>query len=259
MKFPIPGCLPALLFLMLLQPASAIGNMAEPQAGVEEKTGSVIPLNLSFYDEGGRKAKLNSLLDKPAILSFAYFNCTNFCNEFLGNLAESLDSVASEAGKDYTSITVSFDEKDTPFDASKKKSNYIGSFKRPFQREGWRFLTGDEENIRALASSVGFSFNRDGNAFRHPVALIVLSPEGRIIRYINGDRFIPSDIDMAVLEAKENRTGATIPKALFLCYSYDPQKRAYVFSFMKASGFFILFSAAAFFIYLTSSNKKKKD
>ncbi len=259
MKTTFPGCLLMLLLsIFLLQPALASGD--NPQAGIEDRTGSTVPLDLSFFDEEGRKDTLGSLIDRPAILSFAYYTCPNFCNEFLGNVADALDRTGSIAGKDYTAITVSFDENDRPQNALKKKNNYISSFTKPFPAEGWRFLTGDRESIKALASAVGFSFNREekNSAFRHPVALIVLSPKGRIIRYLNGDRFIPSDIDMAISEAREERIGATIPTALFFCYTYDPKKHAYVFSFLKASGFLILCSAAVFFIYLAASKRNKE-
>lgn len=258
MKTTFPGCLLMLLLsIFFLQPAPARGDI--PQAGIEDRTGSTVPLDLSFFDEQGQKETLGAIVNKPVILSFAYYTCPNFCNEFLGNVADALDRTDSVAGKDYTAVTVSFDGNDTPQAALKKKNNYISSFTKPFPAEGWRFLTGHSEDIKALASAVGFSFNREekDSAFRHPVALIVLSPKGRIIRYLLGDRFIPADIDMAIYEAREERIGATIPTALSFCYTYDPKRHAYVFSFLKASGFLIMSGAAVFFIYLAASKRNK--
>jgi protein SCO1 len=50
---------------------------------------------------------------------------------------------------------------------------------------------------------------RTGNDFIHSATLIVVSPERKISRYLNGTYFLPFEVKMAVLEASEGRVGPT--------------------------------------------------
>lgn len=98
------------------------------------------------------------------------------------------------------------------------------------QPEDWRFLTGDADNIRRLTDAVGFRYIRDKNGidFVHAARMIFLSPEGKIVRYLNGTRCNPADLKMAVLDASAGRARSFMQRIERLCYSYDPQGRAYV-------------------------------
>jgi protein SCO1/2 len=174
----------------------------------------------------------------------------------LDGLSEVLGKIQSDAWKDYRVITISFDERDGPADSSRKKSDYIKAIGKPsppippFPEEAWKFLTGDNESISKLTASVGFRFQKRGDDFLHPGTLIVLSSEGKIIRYLYGVRFLPFDLKMALTEASAGRTGSAIRSALLFCFSYDPEGRRYVFNILKVGGAVTLFLALTFFIFL---------
>lgn len=163
-----------------------ISEKDEREIGIKERLGEYIPLGLSFHDEAGKVVSLDSLIDRPAILSLTYYSCSNLCDKISAAVAGLLGRLPSEPGKDYSVITVSFNDKDTPADAIRKKNDVIKTIGRPFPEEGWRFLTGSSASITRLTDSTGFKFLRDGDDFRHPAALIVISPKGKIIRYLYG-------------------------------------------------------------------------
>ena len=52
----------------------------------------------------------------------------------------------------------------------------------------WHFLTGSEKNIKALSDQVGFRFqwNEKQKQFAHLPVAYVLTPKGRISRYLYG-------------------------------------------------------------------------
>lgn len=231
-----------------------------PAPGITERTGERVALEASFRDESGKSVTLADLLDRPAVLSFAYFGCTDQCNTVLSNLAHSLGRTVTVPGKDFLVLTVSFDEQDTPKDAAYKKKNFVLAAQRPIADGAWRFLTGDRASIEALTAAVGYGFKKTEKGFDHPAAMAVLSPDGRIIRYIYGNSYLPADIEMALLEAAEGRITASIKKAILFCFSDEPGARAYFLGVLRTVGVGTLVFAAALFIYLTASNRPgKKD
>ena len=107
-----------------------------------------------------------------------------------------------------------------------------------------------------MTDAAGFYFRRDGNDFIHAGAIIVVSPQGKIARYLNGTKFLPFDVKMALTEASEGRTGPTIAKLVAYCYSYNPEGRTYVFDVTRIAGGMILLFAAVFVVFLSIKTKK---
>lgn len=247
------------LVLTLLWPLTcpAQESAQSVEIGIDEKLGDFVPLDLTFYDENGDRAALNELIQRPTILNLVYYRCPGICSPLMSGIAEVLGKLDLEPGKDYSVLTISFDPSETPSLAAEKKKNYMATLGDPsFPQEGWKFLTGDSAQIVRLTDAVGFRYKREGTEFLHTAALTVLSPEGKIARYIYGITFLPFEVKMAILEASEGKTGPTISRVLLYCFSYDPQGRRYVFNILKVSGTVILFFAAAFLAYLILGGKR---
>jgi len=248
-----------LLFLIVLLKinASAEQPVTSSEIGIDERLGKHVPLDLSFSDEEGKPVTLRQLVNKPTIVSLVYYHCADICNPLLSEVVSVLDRLESEPGKDFSVLTISFDENDTPVVAAQKKNNYLTAFnKKKFPEKAWRFLTGDITNIRKFTNAVGFKFKREGAGFLHPASpLIVLSSDGKIIRYLYGIKFLPFDLKMAITEASEGRVGTTIGKALLFCYSYDPKGRKYALNILKIAGIIMLLFVITFFVYLTAKKK----
>ncbi|MDZ7399585.1 MAG: SCO family protein [candidate division KSB1 bacterium] len=227
------------------------------EVGIIEKLGQYIPKDVFFYDERGDSVALKDMIDKPTILSFVYFRCPTICPRMLAELSVLLEKIALEPGKDFNLITISFDPTDTPASAADKKMNFMKSIQRPLPENAWRFLTGDINNIARITEAVGYRFKKDRQDFIHPSAIIALSPEGKIVRYIMGLSYLPFDVKMAVIEAAEGRVGPTINKVLLYCFSYDPQGRTYAMNITKITGTIILFLVAVFAIFLVAKSRTR--
>jgi protein SCO1/2 len=229
----------------------------QPGIGIDEKLGQIIPLDLTFYDEKGQEVSLRQLIHTPTILAPVYFSCPDVCSLLLYNVARVLNQLPSEPGKEYLILAVSFDETEKPPLAYAKKKMYLKMIEKPFPEEAWRFLTGEQENIRKLTEAIGFHFRREGKNFLHPVSLVILSSDGKITRYIYGTDLLPFDLKMALLEAPQGRIGPTVTKVLRFCFSYDPKGRKYVFNTLKVTGVVTLLFALSFILFLVFKGKRR--
>lgn len=237
-------------------PLPADASAEDPSgAGVEERLGGKIPLYLTFHDENGRVVALKELVDKPAVIVLAYLSCTNVCPLILGEVAEVIAKLKKEPGKNFTVLTISFDQKDTPLEAARKKKEYLKASVKPLPLGAWRFLTGDGESIAKLAGSLGLKFEKKEDAFVHPTALIVVSKEGRIIRYIYGKSFLPAEVEMALLDAEGERVVPAIRRIVLFCFGKDAEGRTLAFNILKLAGTATMASAAAFFIFVRKKGR----
>ena len=198
------------------------------RSGHRREAGGHHPARPGAPGRGGQARHPRTLIDKPTILTLNYFRCAGICTPLLNGVVEVLNRTKAEPGKDFQVVTVSFDDRDTPEIAAQKRTNYLKEIKRPFPPSAWRFLTGDAAPPRkALADSVGFKFKREGDDFIHAGAIIVLSPKGKVTRYMYGITYLPADLQMAVHEAARGEAQPTINKLLKFCFSYDPAGRKY--------------------------------
>ncbi|MGE5892950.1 MAG: SCO family protein [bacterium] len=235
------------------------GAATSADVSLDEKLGQSLPTDIAFTDESGKKIHLRKFIDKPTIIAPVYLSCMHVCPVLLNGLADVLGKMALvKPGKDYEVLAISFDEKDTPEMAADKKMNYLKAVGKPFPPESWKFLTGDGENIKKFTQSIGFTFQRDGEDFSHPLALIIVASDGKIIRYLYGTQFLPFEVTMALTEAAEGRVGSTTRKVLQYCFSYDALKKSYVFNILKVTGTVMVLFVAAFFAYLMISSKRKR-
>jgi protein SCO1/2 len=225
--------------------------------GVDEKLGQTVPLDLELVDEEGERVSLRKLLDKPTLLTLNYFRCTGLCTPLLAGVAEMLGKTDEVAGKDFQVLSVSFDPRDTAELAGLKKQNYVKQLGPTFRADGWRFLTGDPVTTKRLADSVGFRFAKHGEDYVHAGAVMVLSPTGKVTRYLYGVTFLPFDVKMAVAEARQDRTGPTIARFLKFCYSYDPSGRRYFVDITRVAAAFTIVLALGFGIVIAANRKKR--
>jgi len=267
--------LPIFTLLIFFSSSSAFSHEVMPAdtAGIVEKTGQVVPLDLAFLDEDGNLVKLRGLINKPTILTLVYYSCSGVCPQMLGALASALGGGKLDPGKDYGVVTVSFDKDDTPAMAKEKKVNYIKATGTLFPADAWRFLTGGEESIVLITKAVGFSFRKESNigtvgfgsrkeskGFIHPAVLIFLAPDGRIMKYMYLEQshygtlasvsFSSSEVTTALIEAEKGtvRRGSNNPIRLCFPGISDQQERFY--TFMSIIGAATLLCVLAFFIYL---------
>jgi protein SCO1 len=227
------------------------------EVGMVEHLDTVIPANLIFNNEQGQPVQLRSVIKKPTILSLVYYDCMGVCPTLLSGVSDVIEKMGLELGKDYQVVTVSFNYDDTPAKSVEKKPNFLRKHSRPHAAD-WHYLTGDSTNIYSLTNAVGFNFQRAGNDFMHPACIIVLSPGGKVTRYLYGTSFLPFDVKMAIVEAQKGQSRPTINRVLEYCFSYDPEGRKYTLQVTKISATIIIFFAALLFILLMVRSSRKK-
>jgi protein SCO1/2 len=238
----------SLLALLLLAPGTTVfGDSPEErkpleleQVGVTEHLNQKVDLNLTFIAEDGYPHALKEYFHsgRPVLLNLVYYTCKMLCNVVLNAQVQSLRKLDWTPGDQYEIVTVSFDPAENFQLAREKKAAYLESFGRP--APGWHFLCDNADNARKLASQVGFGYKFDEQTgqFAHPAVVFILSPEGRVCRYLYGVQFKPLDIRLGLTEAAKEQFGVT-DRILLFCYHYDPAAKGYVpfaENFMRIGG-----------------------
>jgi protein SCO1/2 len=200
------------------------------QVGIDQKLNQSVPLNLSFRDEHGQTVQLSQYFgQKAVILTLVYYNCPMLCTQVLNGVESGLKELPMDIGKQFSVVTVSIDPTEGHVLADVKQEMYTGMYGRPGAAQGWHFLTGDEPQIKQLADAVGFryAYDPDTKQFAHASAIMILTPEGKISRYLYGIQFPSRDLRLGLDEASEGKIGSPVDAILLFCYHYDPHTGKY--------------------------------
>ena len=226
-----------MLAILLAAPAATVladhpspGSVPLESVDYEQKLNAQVPLDLTFVDETGNSVQLSQYFGRrPVVLLFAYYECPMLCTLVLNNLTKSLKNLQFTPGDQFEIVTVSIDPAETPELAAEKKAAYLQEYNRPGADSGWHFLTGGHAEIDSLARSVGFRYAYDHqiDQYAHPAGVILLTPEGRVSRYILGIDYPPKDLRLGLVEAAERKIGTPVDQFFLLCYRYDPQNGRY--------------------------------
>ena len=236
--------LPLLLLLGQSTPeGAATPEPVAPESSVDvvENLNQRVPLGLHFTDEAGKDVQLGSLMKgRPVILAFVYYRCPVLCNLLLSGLASSLQKLDWKLGKEYDVITVSLDPSETPQMASEKRNGYLNTLGMTGSN-AWHFLTGHVDDIDALAEASGFRYLyiAKQRQFAHAAALFMLTPDGRLSRYLYGVEFNPKQVKAALFEASGGRVGTSFERVLLRCYRYDAKSKRYelfITRYIRAGG-----------------------
>ncbi len=250
-----------LTLLLFLFPGTEMPAQVQPVneiVGIDEKLGEMTDLNFQFVASSGDTLMIAELVDRPTVLNLVYFNCPGICTPILNGLQRALHSMDMQPGKDFRVLTISFNKDEDYKLAGRKKANFLKMFSKPFPQDEWIWLTGDSLNIAGITRTVGFNFKRTADDFAHSAALIVLSGEGKVTRYLYGTYFNQFDLKMAIIEASEGRVGPSIAKVLKFCFSYDPEGRKYVFNFLKIAASLII-GCVIIFVFAIGLRSKNKN
>lgn len=226
--------------------AGALPAAANPDAvadlGFDQRLGAQVPIDLTFRDEAGRRVTLRDCTgDKPTILVLAYYRCPQLCTLVLNGLLDGMRGMSYAPGEEFNVVTVSFDPRETPAIAAAKREAYVGAYGRPGAASAWHFLTGDAPEIETLATAVGFrySFDAKNDRFNHASGIVVLTPGGKVSRYLFGLRFAPRDLKLALIDASAGTIGSPSDQFLLFCFQYDHANGRYAFAvlnLMRAAG-----------------------
>ncbi len=214
----------------IMSPPANVRPPGLQNVGIEQHLDEQIPADLNFRDETGKPVRLGDYFGKkPVILNLVYYNCPMLCGEVLSGLEGALRVLKFDVGKEFDVLTVSFDPRETPDMATKKKAEFLKRYGRAGAAEGWHFLTGPQESIDALTKAAGFQYQYDPKTgqFAHATAIMILTPEGKIAQYYYGVDYAPKDLRLGLIQASQNKIGTLADQVLLYCYHYDPTTGKY--------------------------------
>jgi protein SCO1/2 len=221
--------------LVLAATSAAAQEQALPPAArgvdVEEKLDAALPLDTELIDEMGEKLTLRQVIGdgRPAVLQLGYFGCPMLCDQVSQGLLRSMKQLDLNAGSDFNVIYISFDPRETHINANQKKLGYVKQYDRAGGSSGWRFLVGGEQSVKSIADAVGFRYRWDeaSQQFSHAAVLIILTPDGRVSRYLYGVEFPKQTLQLSLVEASAGKIGSTADRVMMLCFTYNPETGRY--------------------------------
>ena len=214
-----------------------IGEMMN-QLRISPPLGAQVPLGLSFIDHEGKTVRMDDLFasDSPVILHLVYYECPMLCKLSSDGLLRGLSTLPLKPGSDFSIITLSFDPSEGPELSARARELAISRYGERAVDEGWTFLTGDKAAIEQLCESVGFRYMFDDatRQYAHAAGVFVLTPGGKLSRYLSGVEFSPRDLRLALVEASAGNVGTLGDQVLLMCYMYDPTTGKYGFAIMTS-------------------------
>ena len=214
---------------------------------LDEKLNAQVDPNLTFINETGQTVALKEYFGKgrPVVLNLVYYSCPMLCGMVLQGVVRSLKQVPYTPGQEIEVVTISFDPKENFELAAAKKNSIMQDYARPGAEPGWHVLVDKDGNAQKLAAQIGFRFRWDDETkqFAHPSVTMVLTPEGKVSRYLNGIDYPQRDMRLALTEASQGKIGTVSDRIMLYCYKYDPSSRSYVMAAtntMKVGGMLIV-------------------
>ena len=222
---------------------------------VQEHLGETLPLDLPLLDHEGRTVKLGDYFGKgrPVILNLGYYGCPMLCGLVTQGLTKGIRGLSYLPGREFDVVSVTIEPKEDTKLASDKRANILEELARDGAEKGWFFHTAAEADIKRLADAVGFGYRWDEKSkqWAHAAVIVLVSPEGKISRYLYGIEFSPKDLKLGLLEASEGKVGNTVDRVLLYCFHYDSESKGYVLfarNMMKLGGVITLVSLGAFLL-----------
>jgi protein SCO1/2 len=238
--------------------------VALEEVRVDEQLGARLPLGEELRDHEGRPVKLGSLFGdgKPVVLALVYYDCPMLCGLIQSGLARAMRENGLQAGKDFRAVSISFAPEETPAQAKERRRGYLQSMGLSEASDAWSFWVDQGGAARRIADAVGFHYKKDevSGEWAHLASIFVLSPDGRVSRYLYGIDFPSKDFRLSLVEAADGKVGTSFDRLVLTCYRYDPASRRYqpfALGFVRAGGALVAVALAGLVAGLLWRERKK--
>ena len=281
-KIDWPACwMAAATFVALASPQSAIAQRfattgpyqspagKSPTAelirdiGIDQHLNRQLPLDAVFRDEQGREVSLGDFfVDQPVVLAIVQYRCPMLCTQVLNGFLKASQAIPLEIGRDYQFVAISFDPRETFELAAEKKQHYSRVYRRPGGKNGFHFLTGNQDSIDRLCQAIGFRYRyiASSDQFAHASGIVVATPGGRLARYLYGIEYSPQDLRLSLLESANQRIGSPADQVLLLCYHYDPLTGKYglaIAGVLRLAGILTMIALGTFLLLMYRREKQR--
>jgi protein SCO1 len=183
------------------------------------------PGDIEVFDSQNNRFKISDFVnDMPVLLSPIYTKCPSSCSIITANLKEAVKK-SGGLGEKYKVLTFSFDYNDTPKDLKTFEKRW------KLDDENWKVVASDKENTEKILASIDFEIIKDTvlGDFYHPNVVIVISPGMKISRFVYGAFPNARDINMSVLEAKQEKTSLSLYEGFLLnCFRFDQNTKKFI-------------------------------
>ncbi len=225
----------------------------EKDVAVVEQLGERIPMDVTLTDHTGSTVTLAELFAKssrPKVITPVYFSCPTMCNTILQGVVATLKATNLKLGDDYDLLSYSIDPTETPALAAEKRIKLIHELGYASGSNEWPFLVGDAANTRRLSDALGFKYKYDADLkqYAHSAVFMILTPDGKLSRYVYGVRYPPKEVRLSVVEASQGKSGTAWDKVQLTCLRWDPASRRYellISAVIKGGGTLVFFGLAA--------------
>ena len=169
---------------------SALFAVAGCHSGSTSESSASVLSDTKLVDQNGNTISLESLKGKPMVVDFIYTTCPGPCLMETAKFANVALRLGNDLGSKVTLVSITVDpEHDGP------KQLLAYSRQQGADEKGWYFLTGGPADVdKALA---GFKLSRqiepDGSV-GHLIAMMLIGPDGRVVRDYNGEAVKAQDI-----------------------------------------------------------------
>jgi protein SCO1/2 len=210
---------------------------------VDEHLGATLPLDARFRTSDDRNVVLGDVLrgDLPTIVTFNYSDCPQLCSLQLNGLTAAIPAVGSGPpplllGTHYRIVTIDLEPNEPLVKLAAMKVKYLARLAQLGATgdlaDGWTFLAagapGDDASIRRVADAVGFHYNYvpERAEWAHPAALMFVSSQGVMTRYVYGIEFATPMMRESIIKAGMSEP-TTAAGYMLRCYHYDPEEGSY--------------------------------
>jgi protein SCO1/2 len=175
----------------------------------ELKPGDLLP-DCEFMDENGNTVHLSDFRGKAVAFTFFFSRCPlpDYCQRMSKNFSETrqLLVTTTNAPTNWQLLSISFDP---GFDNPEMLTSYA-NFYRGTDTNHWLFAAAPTNTLSHLAPQLDLTIMRDGdNIMSHNLRTVVLDPQGRIFRQLDGNQWTPQQLADAILQAARGQTAAT--------------------------------------------------
>lgn len=191
------------------------------QAGVEQRPGASAPMALLLTDDTGARTSLAALgHGEPIVLAPVQHHCPNICGLTLEGLANAVRGQALAPGRDFQVVAFGFDPHETARDAEASAAR----LRARLGAAGVHAVVAGPAQTAATLQAIGYRYAWDPRLqqYAHIAAVAVLTPDGRVTRWIYGIQPQGDDLGRALTEARAGKAWDLGQQLLLLCFHYDP-------------------------------------